>query len=100
MNFKNRDKGHRDKAKSTQVVSLSFSQVQWIKIMSLQNDHDLSASNVVRMALRNQDVAGKEKHEYNMNLMCTVKEARELKSQAYRLNMSVAGYVRKAINEI
>src|SRR6056297_215470 len=97
--FQDKNRGERG-AKCTNQLSVNFDQQQWIKILSLSNEWDVSISNVIRRALRRALMTEKPDRSYKKRVLITKKEREALKSEANNRNMCVSSLVRKAITEI
>ena len=97
--FQDKNRGQRG-AKCANQLSVNFDQQQWIKILSLSNEWDVSPSNVIRRALRRALITEKPDRPYKKKILITIKEVEALKSEANSRNMCVSSLVRKAITEI
>jgi len=97
--FQDKNRGQRG-AKCTNQLSVNFDQQQWIKILSLSNEWDVSPSNVIRRALRRALITEKPDRPYKKKILITRREQEALTSEANSRNMCVSSLVRKAITEI
>jgi len=97
--FQDKNRGQRG-AKCTNQLSVNFDQQQWIKILSLSNEWDVSPSNVIRRALRRALTTEKPDRPYKKKILITKTEREAIKSKANSRNMCVSSLVRKAITEI
>ena len=97
--FQDKNRGQRG-AKCTNQISVNFDQQQWIKILSLSNEWDVSPSNVIRRALRRALITEKPDRPYKKKILITRREQEALNSEANSRNMCVTSLVRKAITEI
>ena len=97
--FQDKNRGERG-TKCKHQVTLNFDQAQWIKILTLSNELNVTTSNVIRLAIRRSIMTERPDRPFTKLLLVTEAERRALRSEAKSRNMCVNSFVRKAITEL
>jgi len=97
--FQDKNRGERG-TKCKHQVTLNFDQAQWIKILTLSNELNVTTSNVIRLAIRRSIITERPDRPFTKLLLVTEAERRALRSEAKSRNMCVNSIVRKAITEL